>query len=113
MSKGFVHDQPKPSCADQILPSFPLTSLVKSPNEVSAILPFPLAALHDQHRRSVHHFRVDSRKPYYRWQAGDLVHWSPGKETEVELWGLSAWVLNRLAWRLGWMEQLKPETYEG
>jgi hypothetical protein len=34
-------------------------------------------------------------------------------EAGLELWGLSGWFLNVLAWRLGWLEELVPETYEG
>jgi hypothetical protein len=113
--QGFIHaPNPTSRSTDKPLPSLPLSSLVKSPDEVAAILPFPLSALHDTHRRSIHHFRVDPRKPYYRFRAEDLVHWPAGLEVdELEVWGLSGWFLNRLAWRLGWIDRPLPEVYEG
>ena len=82
---------------------------------MAAILPLPLYTLSDMGRRRVHHFRVDPARPYYTIKAGDLVLPASGQtevSKELEVWGLSGWVLNRLAWRLGWMDRPKAEQYE-
>lgn len=88
--------------------------MVASPDEVAAILPFPLKVLHDESRRRLHHFRVDPSKPYYKYRADDLVqgvdYW---EGDELELWGLTGWFFNRLAWSLEWMKQPRPEVYDG
>lgn len=86
-----------------------------SPDEVAAILPFPLSALRDTSRRRIHHFRMNPSRPYYTLRAGDLVQQVQDDtpiDENLEIWGLSGWFLNRLAWRLGWMDRPKAEVYE-
>ncbi|ORY30370.1 NUDIX hydrolase domain-like protein [Naematelia encephala] len=111
---GFLHSQ-SPATTTSILPSGNLASLqirelVASPDEVSAILPLPLSALTDPARQSLHFFRMDSRKPYFKIKVDDLVHQPSSdrisqQQQDLEIWGLSGWFLNRLAWKLGWMDQ--------
>lgn len=80
---------------------------------MAGIIPFPLSALHDMSRQRLHHFRVDSRKPYWKYRAGDLVH-ADGAEVdeEIEVWGLTGWLLNRLAWGAGWTTRPEPEEHD-
>lgn len=76
-----------------------------SPDEVSAILPLPLSAL-EPSRQAVHFFRLAPTKPYWKIRANDLV--VPPMNEPLEIWGLSGWFLNCLAWRTGWMA--RPEA---
>jgi 8-oxo-dGTP pyrophosphatase MutT (NUDIX family) len=113
--KGFVHatKPPWPTSAGA-LPSLPLSSLKPSPDEVAGIIPFPIAALQDGNRQRLHHFRADTRKPYWKYRAGDLIQlnersssWETkdgmdAPEKDIEVWGLTGWILNRLAFTLGW-----------
>lgn len=88
-----------------------MTDLVPSSDEVAAILPLPLSALKDSCRLRVHYFRAEGRKPYWTIRAGDLVEPPhPGIKDSLEVWGLSGWLLNRLAWDLEWLEI--PEAFE-
>jgi hypothetical protein len=85
--------------------------------EVSSILPLPLSALQDQSRLSIHCFRMAYSKPYHKVHVADLVmEEQPASEVysdqvkaqegaELEIWGLSGWFLNKLAWRMDWMEE--------
>ncbi|RSH92203.1 hypothetical protein EHS25_008618 [Saitozyma podzolica] len=113
---GFVHsssDQSQsPGSSSTTLPSFRLDKLLASPDEVAAILPLPLSALLDPSRRRVHHFRIDARRPYYTTRVGDLIARPPDLSAEdcrtldkLEVWGLSGWFLNRLAWTVGWLDR--------
>lgn len=123
--KGFVHEDPfaKASSSnlsvapDAALRSFPVSKMVRSPMEVSSILPLPLSALQDRTRLSIHCFRMAYSKPYHKVHVADLVmEEQPASEVysdqvkaqegaELEIWGLSGWFLNKLAWRMGWMEE--------
>ncbi|KAK8847458.1 hypothetical protein IAR55_005316 [Kwoniella newhampshirensis] len=113
---GFVHSSRLPwpvttsnsSTSSPSLRSHPLSALVPSPSEVSAILPLPLEALIDPTRHSLHFFRLDTTRPYHRIRATDLVLPSSVTTTdgvgELEVWGLSGWFLNKLAERVGWLK---------
>ncbi|WWD21549.1 hypothetical protein CI109_106035 [Kwoniella shandongensis] len=122
---GFVHPTPPPwptsltptgarrpdeslFSSSTTLPSHPLSALIPSPAEVSAILPLPLDALIDPSRHALHFFRLDTYRPYHRVKATDLVLRSSltveGGVGELEVWGLSGWFLNKLAERVGWLE---------
>lgn len=116
-----MHSSPPPwSSGPSTLASLALSTLRPSPDEVAEIIPFPLSALHDMARQRLHHFRIDSRKPYWKYQAGDLVYRPDQSEAlaakdaqpELEVWGLSGWLLNRLAWTAGWMDAPSPEEHE-
>jgi hypothetical protein len=120
------------SCVQsQALPSLPLSGLTASPDEVAYILPMPLEFLLDPRRLGLHLFRIDARRPYWKVGVGDQVpedllppsrsrrlrasrdvQSAASTEEEriraLEVWGLSGWFLNRLAWRLGWMERPAP-----
>jgi hypothetical protein len=106
--QGFLHPStyhPNDSVQNTILPSLALRSLKPSPNEVSGLIPFPLHALLDPTRQSLHFFRMAPRRPYIKYRINDLVQ--PHLEDQakdLEIWGLSGWFLNKLVWRLGWME---------
>ena len=106
--KGFVHPSP-PSAApsgDSILPSYPLDKLRRSVNEVDYILSLPLRILCDPARQSIHYFRLDVHRPYQKIRVTDLLPETLVRERgQVEIWGLSGWFLNVLAWRLGWWPQ--------
>jgi hypothetical protein len=115
-AQGFVHrwtDQlPSPESSSSTLPSFQLDKLLASPDEVAAILPLPLSALLDPSRQRVHHFRINARRPYYTTRVGDLIARPPDLSDEdcrtldkLEVWGLSGWFLNRLAWTVGWLDR--------
>ncbi|KGB75102.1 hypothetical protein CNBG_0940 [Cryptococcus deuterogattii R265] len=106
---GFIHSAPPPfPSGGSSLPSLPLSSLILSPAEVSAILPLPLSALSDPKRRAVHLFRLNRFRPYYKIRADDLVIRLPGNKVNIsedlEIWGLSGWLLNKLAERVGWLD---------
>ncbi|WVQ75929.1 hypothetical protein IAR50_005564 [Cryptococcus sp. DSM 104548] len=107
---GFVHSMPNPWPKDLncSLPSQPISSLVPSPAEVSALLPLPLSILSDPTRLSTHNFRLNWYKPYHKIRVEDLVlPPAPGISLDVkglEVWGLSGWFLNKLCERLGWLE---------
>ncbi|OXG28075.1 hypothetical protein C360_06015 [Cryptococcus neoformans Bt15] len=106
---GFIHSAPPPlSSAGSSLSSLPLSSLTLSSAEVSAILPLPLSALSDPRRRSIHLFRLNRFRPYYKIRADDLVIPLPGNEVNIpahlEIWGLSGWLLNKFAEKVGWLD---------
>lgn len=116
VAQGFVHgstDQsPSPKSSSTTLPSFQLDKLLASPDEVAAVLPLPLSALLDPSRQRVHHFRIDARRPYYTTKVGDLIAQPPDLSAQdcrtldkLEVWGLSGWFLNRLAWTVGWLDR--------
>jgi hypothetical protein len=78
-------------------------------------LPLPLAAVLDPSRRRTHHFRLDVHRPYYTIRVGDLVAWPPDSSpadrkayADLEVWGLSGWFLNCLAWKAGWLKHPPP-----
>lgn len=100
--QGFLHDSSTYSTVSPNLSSPPLSSLIPSPDEVSAILPFPLTALATP-RRSIRYFRLAPHRPYWKFKAGDLTR--PHVDDSLEVWGLSGWFLNCLAWRTGWLER--------
>jgi hypothetical protein len=122
--QGFIHSSPPPwsQSSNTALPSFPLSQLRPSPSEVSSILPLSLESLLDPERQSLHYFRMDGRKAYYKIWVDDLVP-SPqadpdfsagrigtdrperglsGERKGLKVWGLSGWFLNKLAVRAGW-----------
>ncbi|WVQ69326.1 uncharacterized protein L199_007543 [Kwoniella botswanensis] len=132
---GFIHSDPQPfPSIPQTLPSLPLSDLTPNSEEVSSIITLPLSALQDPSKLSVHYFRLDLNKPYYRIDCkdyllnrhrqqqqqqakGDDRHSSDqnpnrtigleenGESSEkLEVWGLSGWFLNKLAKRAGWMD---------
>ncbi|ODO08648.1 hypothetical protein L198_00380 [Cryptococcus wingfieldii CBS 7118] len=113
---GFVHSTPNPWPNDpnSSLPSQPISSLVPSPDEVSALLPLPLAILTDPARLSTHNFRLNWYKPYHKIRVEDLViPPAPGASLDVEgleVWGLSGWFLNKLCEKLGWLEPPEVEA---
>nr|ODN89500.1 hypothetical protein L203_02210 [Cryptococcus depauperatus CBS 7841] len=118
---GFVHDTPAPFptlCAP--LTSLPLSLLNLSSTEVSALLPLSISALLKKSRQSTHYFRVDRFKPYHKIRVNDLVVLPKGNTHSIltdrmgkrlEVWGLSGWLLNKLAERVGWlkMPDIEPE----
>ena len=120
-SKGFIHDRPfkviehgrsYPMDRDSPLPSLPISALTPSPSEVSAILPLPLSALTEE-ARSLHFFRMDPRKPYWKYKVDKYIHQSgPGNESgeDLEVWGLSGWFLNRLGRKMGWLDEPKVDA---
>ena len=129
ISQGFVQPSStrnlSSSSPHHPLPYLPLSTCRPSPTEVSALLPLPLSALLDPSRQSLHYFRMDSRRPYWRVRAGDLVISCPSPSTptsnrrttpstrspecaeNAEVWGLSGWFLNCLARRVGWLREIE------
>nr|KIR49659.1 hypothetical protein I312_00747 [Cryptococcus bacillisporus CA1280] len=65
-------------------------------------------SLSDPKRRAVHLFRLNRFRPYYKIRADDLVIRLPGNKINIpedlEIWGLSGWLLNKLAERVGWLD---------
>ncbi|ORX33938.1 NUDIX hydrolase domain-like protein [Kockovaella imperatae] len=131
---GFVHDRPFDilNSATQFrsqkvgpLTSLSLSDLKPSTSEVSGLIPFPLFLLADKEsdRRSLHFFRMDPGKPYWKYKVGDLFVNTDGtgqsieglRSDKCEVWGLSGWFLHRLLKRMGLTEdpvmaQIRSET---
>ncbi|EAL18557.1 hypothetical protein CNBJ1980 [Cryptococcus deneoformans B-3501A] len=65
-------------------------------------------ALSDPRRRSIHLFRLNRFRPYYKIRADDLVIPLPGSKVDIpehlEIWGLSGWLLNKFAEKVGWLD---------
>ncbi|WVF69740.1 hypothetical protein IAT40_004519 [Kwoniella sp. CBS 6097] len=128
---GFIHSRPpsnsiehhaRHSSGTEMLSSIPISSLIPSPAEVSAILPIPLSALQTPSRLSTHYFRLDTSKPYHKIKCEDFVLPNTTSSTitvnasdlhtnlasdeyrGLEVWGLSGWLLNKLAEKVGWCE---------
>ncbi|RXK36313.1 hypothetical protein M231_06449 [Tremella mesenterica] len=96
---GFIHSHtPTPNLEIPI--SHPL-NLHPSPSEVSQILCIPLSVISAPNRHTIHHFRLNVHRPYYKIQIGDLTP----QNDDLEIWGLSGWFLNNLAWRLRWWDR--------
>jgi hypothetical protein len=93
---------------DSPLASTDISTFVHSPDEVDAILPLPLSAAQDPARQHLHFFRLERHKPYWKIRAEDLV--VPPMKDPLEVWGLSGWFFNLLAWRTGWLP--KPRASE-
>ncbi|WVQ83296.1 hypothetical protein IAT38_005435 [Cryptococcus sp. DSM 104549] len=111
---GFIHSTPPPfTSVPGPLPSLPTYAFTLSPEEVSALLFLPLAALATPSLRRTHYFRLDPFKPYHKILADEYVITpegvDEGGEEGLEVWGLSGWFLNKLAERAGWMEMPKVE----
>ncbi|EIW71234.1 hypothetical protein TREMEDRAFT_27166 [Tremella mesenterica DSM 1558] len=68
---------------------------------LSQILCIPLSTISDPNRHTIHHFRLNVHRPYYKIQIGDLTP----QNDDLEIWGLSGWFLNNLAWRLRWWDR--------
>ncbi|WWC59534.1 uncharacterized protein I303_102090 [Kwoniella dejecticola CBS 10117] len=81
---GFIHSDPQPfPSIPQTLPSLPLDSIIPNPEEVSSIVSLPLSALRDPSKLSIHYFRLDLGKPYYRIDATD--HLLPKRRSDKRL----------------------------
>ncbi|WWC86833.1 uncharacterized protein L201_001712 [Kwoniella dendrophila CBS 6074] len=119
---GFIHSDPQPfPSIPQNLPSLPLTSIIPNPEEVSNIVTLPLSSLNNKSEDlSMHYFRLDLNKPYYRINCKDYLLNKQNNDNEpkriigieengessesLEIWGLSGWFLNKLAEKAGWLD---------
>jgi hypothetical protein len=113
--QGFIHSSSSHTATavpDGPLVSLPLDSVRPSLDEVSALLPLPLKTILDETRRSLHFFRMDPSKPYYKYRVGDMAEPRILDADNLELWGLSGWFINRLAWRMGWLDKPDIGGYE-
>ncbi|WWC68010.1 uncharacterized protein I206_101929 [Kwoniella pini CBS 10737] len=71
---GFIHSdsQPFPSIP-QTLPSLPIEKIIPNKEEVSSIVLLPLSSFNDFNKLSIHYFRLNLNKPYYRINAKNYI----------------------------------------
>lgn len=118
--QGFVHaDSTSRGSTSEALLSLDTRQLTPSPDEVSSLFTFPLAELRNTQPHSIHHFRLDPRRPYHKYRVGHLLppeslatDEARQAAAKLEVWGLSGWFLNRLAWQVRWMNRPLVEEYD-